>query len=45
MNAVKIIHSHSVSLITLNVFFYYKPTITTIVVSRNILSILETNMI
>ena len=45
MYTVKIVYSYSIAFIALNVFLNHKSTIATIVVSRNILPILKTDMI
>ena len=45
MNPIKIIHGYSIAFFSLYVFFDNESTITTIVVSGNILSVLETNVI
>jgi len=45
MNPIKIIHCDCITFIPLNVFFNYESTIASVIMSRYILSILETYMI
>ena len=45
MYSIKIIHCDCITFIPLNVFFNYESTIASVIMSRYILSILETYMI
>ncbi len=45
MNAIKIINGNCIAFVSFYILFDYNSSMTTVIVARNILAILKTNMV